>query len=77
MMSCVSSRRSTSFHVINPVVRQVALKNLSALGLKVTYGRHAEECDLFNSSSVNSRLEDLHEAFSPSGEGGPDSHWRL
>jgi muramoyltetrapeptide carboxypeptidase LdcA involved in peptidoglycan recycling len=55
---------STSFHVINPAVREVALKNLSALGLKVTYGRHAEECDLFNSSSVNSRLEDLHEAFS-------------
>ncbi len=62
-MSCVSSRRFI-FDVINPVVREVALKNLSALGLKVTYGRHTEECDLFNSSSVNSRLEDLYEAFS-------------
>jgi len=33
------------------------------MGLKVTIGRHAEEIDEFSSSSIESRVEDLHEAF--------------
>ncbi|AHY46290.1 putative proteins homologs of microcin C7 resistance protein MccF [Rubrobacter radiotolerans] len=34
------------------------------LGFPVSYSEHAEEIDLFYSSSVASRLEDLHAAFS-------------
>ncbi|NUR91344.1 MAG: LD-carboxypeptidase [Nonomuraea sp.] len=33
------------------------------LGLQLSYGRHVDERDAFNSSSVASRVEDLHEAF--------------
>jgi muramoyltetrapeptide carboxypeptidase len=33
------------------------------LGLKLTYGRHVDERDDFDSSSITSRVEDLHEAF--------------
>jgi muramoyltetrapeptide carboxypeptidase LdcA involved in peptidoglycan recycling len=33
------------------------------LGLKVTFGRHANESDMYGSSSAANRVEDLHEAF--------------
>jgi muramoyltetrapeptide carboxypeptidase LdcA involved in peptidoglycan recycling len=33
------------------------------MGLKLTYGRHVDERDDFDSSSITSRVEDLHEAF--------------
>ncbi|MFI7424096.1 S66 peptidase family protein [Nonomuraea sp. NPDC049684] len=33
------------------------------LGLTLTYGRHVDEQDAFNSSSVASRVADLHDAF--------------
>src|SRR5256885_3906845 len=32
-------------------------------GLRVTFGRHAEESDAFISSSIQARIDDLHEAF--------------
>jgi muramoyltetrapeptide carboxypeptidase len=40
-----------------------AIAQLEALGLKVTFGKHVYECDEFESSSVASRIEDLHDAF--------------
>ena len=40
------------------------IKNLEQLGLKVSLGKHVEETDSFGSSSIESRLEDLHTAFS-------------
>lgn len=33
------------------------------MGLVLTYGRHVDERDAFDSSSIASRVEDLHEAF--------------
>ncbi|WP_312099779.1 S66 family peptidase [Corynebacterium dentalis] len=33
------------------------------LGLRLSYGRHVDERDMFDSSSVTSRVADLHEAF--------------
>lgn len=57
----VSPARSMS--IISPDVRSIALKRLEELGLKVTFAHHCEEKDIFQSSSVKSRLEDLHEAF--------------
>ena len=38
-------------------------QKLSGLGLRVSFGEHAEECDDFVSSSVAARLADLHAAF--------------
>jgi len=40
-----------------------ALQFLESLGLKVSFGRHVNENDMMMSSSVESRLADLHEAF--------------
>ena len=54
---------STSFHIISAGVREVALRNLAALNLRVTYGEHCEESDEFDSSSVASRVADIHAAF--------------
>jgi muramoyltetrapeptide carboxypeptidase len=54
---------SRSMAIISEQTRRVANKRLAELGLLVTFGKHVEEADDFNSSSVASRLEDLHEAF--------------
>lgn len=54
---------ATSFHIIASIIREIALNNLSALKLQVSYGKNCEECDEFNSSPVVSRIADLHDAF--------------
>lgn len=54
---------ATSFHIISSTLREIALNNLSALKLHVSYGENCEECDDFNSSSVVSRIANLHDAF--------------
>lgn len=40
-----------------------AKKKLEDLGLKVTFGRRVMERDRFGSSSIRSRVQDLHDAF--------------
>lgn len=40
-----------------------AVEQLSALGLRVTFGAHIYEHDVVDSSSIESRIEDLHAAF--------------
>lgn len=54
---------SLSFAIISPETRRIAKTKLLSLGLKLTFGEHIEEKNEFMSSSVSSRLEDLHEAF--------------
>ncbi|WP_205304454.1 S66 family peptidase [Nonomuraea montanisoli] len=41
----------------------VIASRFAELGLTLTYGRHVDERDAFDSSSVASRVADLHEAF--------------
>lgn len=41
-----------------------AIAALEKLGLKVSFGKNVNEIDIFKSSSIESRLEDLHAAFS-------------
>lgn len=52
-----------SMGIISPSVRSIALKRLEDLGLRVSFSKHCEERDVFDSSSVESRLGDIHEAF--------------
>lgn len=40
-----------------------AQSNLEKLGFKVTFGKNIEVCDLQNSSSIEERIADLHDAF--------------
>jgi len=54
---------SRSLSIISENTRSIANKMLKELGFKVTFGKHVEECDDFKSSSIKSRIEDLHDAF--------------
>jgi muramoyltetrapeptide carboxypeptidase len=40
-----------------------ATKKLNEMGLTVSFGEHVRESDMFVSSSIESRVEDLHDAF--------------
>jgi len=54
---------SRSLGIISVPTREIAIKRLSEMGFKVTFSKHAEEKDEFFSSSIESRVADLHEAF--------------
>ena len=54
---------SYSGKMIPDAVWNLATKRLNDLGFKVTFGKYVKEMDLMESSSIEHRLEDLHEAF--------------
>ena len=55
---------SRSMSMISKDTINIAIKSLSELGLKVSFGKHVNECvDEFFSSSIESRVDDLHDAF--------------
>ncbi|MBN1584797.1 LD-carboxypeptidase [Candidatus Uhrbacteria bacterium] len=56
-----------SLGLISEEGRAEAEKRLAGYGMELSFGKHVEEMDEFNSSSIDSRIEDLHEAFSDDG----------
>lgn len=54
---------SRSMSIISKECRDIADKRFSDLGLKLSFGKHIEDCDDFISSSIDSRVEDFHDAF--------------
>lgn len=54
---------SKSLSTVAKEQRIASERKLKEIGFKVIYGKHVEEIDEFNSSSVASRISDLHEAF--------------
>ena len=52
-----------SLGIISQENRKIANQRFAEMGLKVIFGKHVEEIDLFASSSIESRVEDLYEAF--------------
>src|SRR5258708_7145095 len=54
---------SKSLSTITKEQRIAAEKKLTEIGLQVIYGEHALEIDEFNSSSIASRIADLHKSF--------------
>lgn len=54
---------SQSAAIISKENRDIAKKRFEGLGLKLSFGKHIEEIDEFGSSSIKSRVEDLHDAF--------------
>ena len=54
---------SRSMAIITPESREIANRRFAELGLKLSFGKNIEEMDEFFSSSIQSRVEDLHEAF--------------
>jgi muramoyltetrapeptide carboxypeptidase LdcA involved in peptidoglycan recycling len=54
---------STSMALVKGEQVQIAKDRLESLGFQVTFGKHVKEHDEFFSTSIEYRLEDLHEAF--------------
>lgn len=55
---------STSLRIISEENLKLAQEKLVSLGFNVSFGKHVyEEVDMMNSSSIESRIKDLHEAF--------------
>ena len=48
-------------------LRKQAEKRLKELDLTVSYGKHVDELDDFKTTTVEHRLEDLHDAFAEPG----------
>lgn len=54
---------SRSLSIISEESRNLANKRFDEMGLKLSFGKHIEEIDDFASSAIESRIHDLHEAF--------------
>jgi len=54
---------SRSMSIISEESREIANKRFADLDLKLSFGKHIEENDEFVSSSIQSRVEDIHDAF--------------
>ncbi|EKE14113.1 MAG: hypothetical protein ACD_12C00666G0005 [uncultured bacterium] len=54
---------SRSIKILSEEIKNISNKRFLDLGLKLSFGKHIEETDEFNSSSIKSRIEDLHDAF--------------
>lgn len=52
-----------SLSIISESLKQIANSRFADLGLKLSFGKHIEENDEFLSSSIESRIEDIHSAF--------------
>jgi muramoyltetrapeptide carboxypeptidase LdcA involved in peptidoglycan recycling len=59
----IAPARSIKLPFITKAIVDRAVKNLNSMGLKVSFGKHVNEMDEFGSSTVEHRLEDLHDAF--------------
>ena len=54
---------SRSLAIMSEKVRETANKAFAKIGLNLTFGKHVEEIDEFDSSSIEHRVEDFHNAF--------------
>lgn len=54
---------SSALRAIGAVARKIIDARFAAVGLTCTFGAHIDECDDFESASVQSRVDDLHAAF--------------
>lgn len=52
-----------SLKLLSDDSKKEAIAQLEKVGFKLSFGKHVDEIDEFNSSSVKSRIEDLHDAF--------------
>lgn len=52
-----------SLKLLSDTGKNDAIERLEKFGFKLSFGKHVDEMDEFSSSSVASRIEDLHDAF--------------
>lgn len=54
---------SCSLSIVSNENKKLAIKRLTDMGFQVTFSKYADEIDRFASSSISSRIQDLHKAF--------------
>src|SRR5436305_14767079 len=54
---------STSMALVKGKQVEFAIERLTQLGFQVTFGKNVEDHDEFFSTSIEQRIEDLHQAF--------------
>ena len=54
---------SDSMNFISENVKIIARERFTEMGLEVSFGKNANEVNEFDSSSIESRINDLHDAF--------------
>jgi len=54
---------SRSLSLLSEETIRLAKENLEKQGLEVTFSKNCRESDMFMSSSIESRVEDIHQAF--------------
>jgi len=59
----ITPARSLAMPWISEELKEEAKDKFQKLGLNLTFAEHVNEIDDFNSSSIESRISDLHEAF--------------
>jgi len=59
----ITPARSLALPWMNDELKRLARERLEALGLVVTFGKYVNEMDVFQSTTVEHRVEDLHDAF--------------
>jgi len=59
----VAPARSLAMPWLNDELKKTSRQRLEDLGLKLSFGPHVNEIDPFDSSSIESRVADFHEAF--------------
>jgi muramoyltetrapeptide carboxypeptidase len=52
-----------SLNIVDNETKEIAVRNLESLGLIVSFGKNTNEIDNFNSSDVQNRVDDIHDAF--------------
>lgn len=60
----IAPARSLAMTWINEKLKSVAEQRFKELGLNLSFSEHANEIDDFSSSSIESRVSDIHEAYS-------------
>lgn len=55
---------SRSLTILSEETKKIANKRFEEMGLHLVFGKHIEEMDDFASTTIESRIEDLHDAFS-------------
>lgn len=59
----ITPARSLALPWMSTDLKQLAQRRLEALGLTVTFGKYVNEIDAFSSTTIDHRIEDLHDAF--------------
>ncbi len=60
----IAPARSLAMHWLNnQEMKTVAKQRFDELGLELTFGKHVYEIDEFDSTSIENRIEDIHDAF--------------